>query len=95
LGYKKYTKASVSGEGIRWCYAEAFGISEDKIKATGFPRTDVFFDEKCLQKITFINYCLLHCLGCWFVGADAHIRPHCIIKRVDVGIDPYNAQIKL
>jgi len=48
-GYKKYTKASVSGEGIRWCYAEAFGISEDKIKATGFPRTDVFFDEKYLE----------------------------------------------
>jgi len=50
-GYKKYTKASVSGEGIRWCYAEAFGISEDKIKATGFPRTDVFFDEKYLENI--------------------------------------------
>ena len=50
-GYKKYTKASVSGEGIRWCYAEAFGISEDLIKATGFPRTDMFFDEKYLLSI--------------------------------------------
>lgn len=49
-GYKKYTKASVSGEGIRWCYAEAFSISEDRVKATGFPRTDSFFDQDFLQK---------------------------------------------
>ena len=50
-GYKKYTKAIVSGEGIRWCYAEAFGISEDLIKATGFPRTDLLFDENHLASV--------------------------------------------
>lgn len=44
-GYKKYTKAIVSSEAIRPCYAEAFSISEDKVQATGFPRTDIFFDE--------------------------------------------------
>lgn len=49
-GYKKYTKAIVSGPGIAWCYAEAFGISEDKVKATGFPRTDDFFDQEYIQK---------------------------------------------
>lgn len=49
-GYKKYTKASVSGQGIRWCYAEAFSISEDKVKATGFPRTDSFFDPRYIQE---------------------------------------------
>lgn len=49
-GYKKYTKATVSGPGITWCYAEAFSISEDKVKATGFPRTDVFFDEEYMRE---------------------------------------------
>ena len=48
-GYKKYTKATVSGQGIRWCYAEAFSISEDKIKATGFPRTDDFFNSQYIE----------------------------------------------
>lgn len=43
-GYKKYAKAIVSAEAIRPCYAEAFSISIDKVKATGFPRTDEFFD---------------------------------------------------
>lgn len=49
-GYKKYTKAIVSGKGIDWCYAEAFQISKDKVKATGFPRTDDFFDKNYLQE---------------------------------------------
>lgn len=49
-GYKKYTKAIVSGEGVRWCFAEAFSISMDKVLATGFPRTDVLFDQAYLQK---------------------------------------------
>lgn len=46
-GYKKYTKAITSAEAIRENYAEAFGISIEKTKATGVPRTDVFFDEQC------------------------------------------------
>lgn len=45
-GHRKYTKAIVSSEEIRWCYAEAFGIDESRVAATGIPRTDVFFDEK-------------------------------------------------
>lgn len=49
-GYKKYTKAIVSGSGINWCYAEAFSISDDKVKATGFPRTDAFFDSHYIEK---------------------------------------------
>lgn len=47
--YKKYTKAIVSSEAIRGCYAEAFGISEDKVKATGIPRTDIFFNEQYIK----------------------------------------------
>lgn len=49
-GYKKYTKAIVSGQGIKWCYAEAFSISEDKVRATGFPRTDDFFNEDYIEE---------------------------------------------
>lgn len=49
-GYKKYTKAIVSSEGIRENYAEAFGISIDKVYATGFLRTDLFFDKKYISK---------------------------------------------
>ena len=45
-GYKKYTKVTVSSENIRENYAEAFGISLDKVQAKGVPRTDLFFDEK-------------------------------------------------
>jgi CDP-ribitol ribitolphosphotransferase len=44
-GYRKYTKVTVTAEDIRWCYAEAFDISIDKVKATGSPRTDIFFEE--------------------------------------------------
>lgn len=46
-GYKKYTKVITSAEAIRENYAEAFGISIEKTKATGVPRTDIFFDEQC------------------------------------------------
>jgi len=49
-GYKRYTKAIVSGEDIRWCYAEAFHISLDKVGATGFPRTDMFFNKKTMKE---------------------------------------------
>ena len=45
-GHKKYTKAIVSADAIKSCYAEAYGISEDKIVATGIPRTDIFFNEE-------------------------------------------------
>lgn len=49
-GYKKYTKAITSSEDIRKCYAEAFSIDINKVKATGFPRTDEFFDENYIKK---------------------------------------------
>ncbi len=49
-GYKRYTKAIVSSESIRSCYAEAFSISIDKVKASGFPRTDMFFDSKVMDE---------------------------------------------
>lgn len=44
-GYRKYTKVITSSEEIRPLYAEAFNIPEEKVLATGSPRTDVFFDE--------------------------------------------------
>lgn len=49
-GYKRYTKAIVSSEDIRSCYAEAFSISIDKVGATGFPRTDMFFNKKVMKE---------------------------------------------
>ena len=48
--YKKYTKAIVSSDDIVECYAEAFGITKDKVKATGIPRTDIFFDEQYINQ---------------------------------------------
>ena len=49
-GYRKYTKAIVTAEPIRWCFAEAFGIDIEKVQAVGSPRTDMFFDENELKK---------------------------------------------
>lgn len=49
-GYKRYTKVIVSGEAIRPCYAEAFSVDINKVKATGFPRTDLFFNPKDMNK---------------------------------------------
>ena len=48
--HKNYTKAIVSSENIRINYAEAFGISKDKIISTGIPRTDIFFDKEYKNK---------------------------------------------
>lgn len=44
--HRNYTKAIVSSSAIRKHYAEAFGISEEKVIPTGVPRTDIFFDEE-------------------------------------------------
>lgn len=44
--HRNYTKATVSSKGVRNHYAEGFGITVDKIYATGIPRSDVFFDEE-------------------------------------------------
>src|SRR5699024_6883909 len=43
--HKNYTKAVVSSESVRKHYAEGFGITIDKVYATGTPRSDIFFDE--------------------------------------------------
>ena len=48
-GYRKYTKAIVTAEPIRWCFAEAFDIDIEKVQAIGSPRTDMFFDETIVQ----------------------------------------------
>ncbi len=45
-GYKRYTKTITSSEFVRPCFSEAFSIPEERVLATGIPRTDVFFDEK-------------------------------------------------
>lgn len=50
-GHRKYTRAIVSSESIKACYAEAYEISEDRIIATGVPRTDIFFDTKWKQLV--------------------------------------------
>ena len=62
-GYTKYTKAIVSSEEIREKYAEAFQIPIGRVRATGIPRTDVFFDlevmeavrEKYIHRYPFLN----------------------------------------
>lgn len=50
LTHRNYTDAIVSAEALRKNYAEAFGISVDKIHAVGIPRTDVFFDDSYKKK---------------------------------------------
>lgn len=44
--HKNYTKAVVSSEAVRKNYAEGFGITVDKVYASGTPRSDIFFDEE-------------------------------------------------
>lgn len=46
LTHRNYTDAIVTSKEIKWCYANAFGMSEDDVHVVGFPRTDMFFDEK-------------------------------------------------
>lgn len=50
ITHRNYTLVTVSGEGIIPYYAEAFGISTDKLVATGVPRTDIFFNEAYAHK---------------------------------------------
>lgn len=49
--HRNYTKAIVTSDKIRWCYAEGFGMNIENVKATGFPRTDCFFDKKYVSSI--------------------------------------------
>lgn len=49
--HRSYDFATVSSQNIARFYAEGFGISEDKVVATGIPRTDVFFDEEYKKQV--------------------------------------------
>lgn len=49
--HRNYTKAIVSSKHVAKYYAEGFGIDEEKVVATGIPRTDVFFDEQYKQEV--------------------------------------------
>jgi len=44
--HRSYDYAIVSSDEIKGFYAEGFGLSNEKILATGVPRTDVLFNEK-------------------------------------------------
>lgn len=57
--HRNYDYAIVSSSEIRPFYAEGFGIAEEKVVATGVPRTDVFFDAEykdIMQKQLYQNY---------------------------------------
>lgn len=59
LTHRNYTAAIVSSESIRKDYAKAFHMDEEKIYATGIPRTDIFFDknyEKEVKKRIYQKY---------------------------------------
>lgn len=49
--HRNYTKAIVTSENIKWCFAEGFGMDEKDIAATGFPRMDCFFDDNYKKEI--------------------------------------------
>ena len=49
-GHQNYTKAIVSSEEMRQVYADSYGIDIDKVRATGIPRTDIFFDDDYKKK---------------------------------------------
>lgn len=49
--HRSYDYAIVSSKEIAKFYAEGFGLSEEKVVATGIPRTDVFFNEEYTKKI--------------------------------------------
>lgn len=52
LAHRNYTDATVSAEGVRADYAEAFGIDIARVHALGVPRTDAFFDEARIAAAT-------------------------------------------
>lgn len=51
LTHKNYTRAIVSSPEIVDIYAQAFGISNDKVIPVGTPRTDVFFDSDYVSSV--------------------------------------------
>lgn len=53
--HRKYNNVIVSSNNVINCYAEAFGISDEKILPLGIPRTDVFFNDD-YARITKNNF---------------------------------------
>lgn len=50
--HRNYTKAIVTSPEIKWCFKEGFGMPDTAIiGATGYPRTDVFFDQKYKENV--------------------------------------------
>ncbi len=49
--HRMYDYTIVSSEEIRKYYAEGFGISDEKVLATGIPRTDIFADEAYAENV--------------------------------------------
>lgn len=49
--HRSYDYSIVSSREIVKFYAEGFGLSEEKVLATGIPRTDVFFDNEYKKKV--------------------------------------------
>ncbi len=49
LTHKNYTDVIVSSDGVVENYSQAFGVTKDKIRAIGIPRTDVFFDKNYID----------------------------------------------
>ncbi len=57
--HRNYDYAIVSSQEIAKFYAEGFGIDEDKVIATGVPRTDIFFDDSYKTRVVdefYTNY---------------------------------------
>ncbi len=54
--HRNYDFATVSSKDIEKFYAEGFGLSSEKVVATGIPRTDVFFDEAYKAKTKEVFY---------------------------------------
>ena len=52
LAHRNYTDATVSAEGVRADYADAFGIDIARVHALGVPRTDAFFDDARIAAAT-------------------------------------------
>ena len=45
--HRNYTKAIVTSPDIKWCFKEGFGMNDNAVVgATGYPRTDIFFNDK-------------------------------------------------
>lgn len=51
ITHKNYTDTIVSSDEVIENYAEAFGISRDRVHALGIPRTDLFFNQEEMDNV--------------------------------------------